>query len=269
MTYDFTTHGVNVSAQLKVDVHQEPLRQIVVLLDVPLQPIAARYGEALVPYSLATDAATGRSRMVLDFSEQPIRGTNRIVQLGLLAPLPADGHWRLPSVQPEGLFWQGGNATLVVQVPLSLGRLKLAGCRQINAAPLPTPLAGESIELQDFTPQPDVELEIAPRKERLQWGAGMSVTLSATEVKSQTVAELRASQGNRFDLEAKVPRPWIVDSVESIPAGGIDDWSIEDSTAQTVQADGPAQEIGPVAAQRAAACDGAPPELTAGRIVVG
>jgi hypothetical protein len=232
MTYDFTTHGVNVSAQLKVDVHQEPLRQIVVQLDAPLRPITARYGEALIPYSLATDATTGRSRMVLDLSEQPIHGTNRIVQLGLLAPLPADGRWRLPCVRPEGLFWQGGSATLIVQSPLSLGRLQLAGCRQVNATPLPAPLAGDSIELQYFTPQPDVELEIAPRKERLQWAAGMSVTLSATEVKSQTVTELRASQGNRFELEAKVPRPWIVDSVESIPAGGIEDWSIEDSTAQ-------------------------------------
>ena len=40
-------------------------------------------------------------------------------------------------------------------------------------------------------------------------------------------ADFRAGGTERFALEADVTRPWIVEAVESVPAGGVADWTLD------------------------------------------
>ncbi len=74
MTYEFSSRGIDVTTQLRLDVHGEPLERARIDLDPSLHLIAARYGELAVPWSATTDPQTGRSHVLLEFPE-PVEGT--------------------------------------------------------------------------------------------------------------------------------------------------------------------------------------------------
>ncbi len=76
-TYDFSLRGVEVSAQWRIQVHNEPLQQVTVLLDPGLQLISARYGDAPIPWSAAPSANGEAARVVLTLPE-PIRDAERV-----------------------------------------------------------------------------------------------------------------------------------------------------------------------------------------------
>ena len=52
-TYDFSLRGVDVSAQWRIQVLNEPLQQVNVVLDPGLQLISARLGDVSIPWSVA------------------------------------------------------------------------------------------------------------------------------------------------------------------------------------------------------------------------
>ena len=147
LTYEFSSRGINLSGQLNLDIHGEPLQRIAVDLDPRLSLVAARYGELEVPWSATTDVETRMTHVVLELPEA-IAGTGRVLQLRAIAPLKSGKPWRLPGFQPEGMSWQEGTATLLIPNSLVLDQLTTEGCRQSKVTALPAPSTGESIEIQ-------------------------------------------------------------------------------------------------------------------------
>ena len=252
LTYDFSPRGLQLSAELKLDVLGEPIRQIAIDLDSPLTLVTARYGEAQLVWSedgadasddglpkialdklrsalddlgVAYPTHSRSHRVVLQLPE-PLHGSSRVLRIGAVAPLPVSG--RLPSIRPASpeLIWQEGIATLLVPLPLELSELRTVGCRQTKQELLPAPTRGDAITLQYFRPDADVYIGLRRQSNRLQLQSGTAIDIRGTSIRGRTIAELTAEQGEFFSLSADLSTSWAIDSVESSPAGNIASWTI-------------------------------------------
>jgi hypothetical protein len=227
LTYEFSARGINLNAQFNLDIHGEPLQRIAVDLDPPLRLVAARYGELEVPWSATSDVETHMSHVMLELPE-PIVGTGRVLQLRAIAPLTSGKHWRLPGLQPEGMSWQEGTATLLIPNSLVLERLTTEGCRQSRVAAVPAPSTGESIEIQYYRPGATIDVLLVQPRERLKVESGALVEVGAHEITSRLAVVLSTSRSERFLAHADVSPAWTVDSVEALGANRVIDWELEE-----------------------------------------
>ncbi len=240
--YEFSARGVNVVAQLKVDVHGEPLRKIALDLDPSLRLVTARYGDQDVPWSAVLDVETHVSHVLLQLPEA-IVGTDRVLQLSAMAPLVTDKAWRLPGLQAEGMSWQEGTATLLIPHAFVLQRLVTDGCRQSRITELPTPLLGESIQVQYYRPGASIEVLLTQRREPLKVDSGTQVELTATEISSRCSAQISSTGGERHVIEIQANPGWTIDAIENLETNRSVDWEPDDqpteSTGVEVRLDSP------------------------------
>jgi hypothetical protein len=166
-------------------------------------------------------------RVVLELPE-PIQGTGRVLSLGAVAPLRTDARWNLPSIRPEGLFWQEGVATLSVARPLVLEQLLVHRGRQFRLESLSPPSQGEKTEIQLFAPEAEVEVLAGARAIA---AAGGQCHVDRAERRGDerpcVGAAFHLADGERHQLEGDVGRGWTIDSVDSVPAEAIGDWDVE------------------------------------------
>ncbi len=240
--YEFSQSGMQLAVELKLDVFGEPVREIPLWIDAPLEVVTVRCGELQIPWLEADREAaiqaskadtvpnpsrgSTRRRIVLKFAE-PLRGAVRTVRLTAVAPLQSSGD--LPGIRPasESIYWQDGIAALLVAAPLEIRDLKLRGCRQTNAEPLPAPLSGEAIALQYFRPDPAIDLAIGVRPNRFNVRTGTTLDVRDTSLTATLLADISATEGESFGLEARVSPSWVIDSVDSVPSGAVAGWSRE------------------------------------------
>ncbi len=227
LTYDFSARGVNVGAQLKLDVHGEPLKRIAVELDPGLRVVAARYGELQVPFAVIDDVETGTSHVELRLPE-PIVGTGRVLQFSAIAPLALGTRWRLPGLRPEGMAWQEGTATLLIPGDLVLKQLNTDGCRESRMAALPARAGGESIEIQYFRPDATVEVLLDEPREELRLDSGSLVEVGPNEITSRQSVEVGIARGERRVVHARAAAPWTIDTIADVGTNESLEWEIED-----------------------------------------
>ena len=251
VTYEFSPRGLQLSAELKLDVLHEPIRQIPLELDRPLSLVTARIGDVQVPWSevdadddespantlLDKVAAIAdelpvllpwrsRSRRIVLQLPEPLHGAGRVVRLGAVAPLSSSG--RLPSIRPvpPGLLWQEGTATLLIQPPLELKELHFAGGRQTKVESLPPDAQAEAVTLQYFRPDADVHVVLERRPDRFTVDSGTTIEARGSSLRGVATVDVTAQVGECFSLAARVPASWIIDSVDSSPAGSVSNWSL-------------------------------------------
>ncbi len=226
VSYEFSPRGVDVTAQLHIDVQGAPLRQLTVELDPRLRLVAAQSADKDIPWT-ASDAAGGGTRIVLDLPE-PISGIGRTVRLSALAALEEHRSWRLPQVLVEGMAWLEGTLVLVVPKPLVLDRIGTDGCRQLKASPLAAPLSGESLEFQCFRPTASVDIVLARPTERLHVDTGSIVEMGAAGISCRAVAEISLRQDEQFSIAADLGPNWFIDAVEATnDPSNIADWQVD------------------------------------------
>ncbi|HUY37050.1 MAG TPA: hypothetical protein VMV69_30305 [Pirellulales bacterium] len=259
--YELSPAGLDLTVELKVDVHNEPLRRLELELDAELRLVSAVVsslrGETAVPWLAPAGAADGTRRVTLEFPE-PLLGEDRALKLRALAALVTDRAWRLPGIRPQGLFWQEGSAALLVPAPLSLDQLLTEGCRQSKAGPLAAPLAGESLELQFFSPEARIEARLSQQNARIVLDRGTSIVLTGGETAGAFVGEFHVDGGERYHLDADIDEGWIIDSVRSEPSNRLASWNVE--------AAGPTQRALGVRLTRALSRDRPVKLLIAGRV---
>ncbi len=223
--YDVSLQGIEVSAEWNLEIHHEPISEIRFQLEDGFQLATAKLGETAVPWTV-TAGETGEPSSVVLRLPEPVQGTGLVLRLGLLAGLAADGACRLPRIRPEGIFWQEGSATLFVRAPLVLERITPMGCRQTGMESVTSPYAGESLQFQLYHPDATAELELGEPKHRLAVVSGTSVQWGEEELRATVRADIRLTAGTRFRLDAAVEPRWMVETVESVPADMVDEWSV-------------------------------------------
>ncbi|MBU4397744.1 MAG: hypothetical protein KKE86_00270, partial [Planctomycetes bacterium] len=189
-TYDCSLRGLEVSAQWKLQAHNEPLERVTVLLDPGLRLVSARLGESMVPWSAAPAATDGGPTKVELRLPEPIRDAERVIRLGAIGPVVLDRKWRLPRIRCEGLLWQEGGVTLLAPEPLVADRIEPLGCVQTGAGPLSAPRVGRSAQFQCFDPDATVEVLMVVRP------VDCNALKSAGAEPSGATAGLSSSAGN-------------------------------------------------------------------------
>jgi hypothetical protein len=225
LSYDVTSRGLDIAAQLTFDAVGEPLSQVTILLDGGATLIGARLGNAAVPWTSMPTENGKETQVVLNLPE-PIHESGRVLKLSAIAPLVLDTPWRLPRVRFADAHWQEGTASLSVSAPLEVKRVEPIDGRQTGVGPL-SPRPGESHSFQFASRDGAVEVAVGYRNPALQLQSGTSITVNRRETSARIVCDFRASGGPQFLLEADVSPQWQIDAVESQPRGAVEYWNVE------------------------------------------
>lgn len=235
LNYDVSGSGLELVAEHDLDVHYQPLRRIDFVVSPGLQLAAVRYGETSLDWTVIAGGDEGATRVAVDLPE-PVLGGGRKLRISARGEVVRGQRWQLPSVKPEGLFWQEGRATIRIGRPLVTSQLFTNRCRQTATAPLPDPMSGESIEVQFFDPQASVELVVDRRAESIAVKEGIRIEILPHMMAASVVADLTAIEGDLLELSADINRAWNVTAIESIPQEALADWSISDGDEEAKQA---------------------------------
>ena len=225
-TYDCSLRGVEVSAQWKLQVYNEPLERVSVLLDRELQLVSARLGDKAIPWS-ATPAANGAGTRVTLRLPEAIRDTDRVIRLSAVGRPVLDRPWRLPRIRAEGLLWQEGSISLQTPEPLATDRIVLHNCAQTGTGSLSAPRTGQTMQFQSFDRDATVEVLLSRCPARVETVEATAIELDGEEATAKVASQFRVTGETQFAIEADVAPRWIIDAVESVPAGGVADWSME------------------------------------------
>jgi hypothetical protein len=224
-TYDFSLRGLELSTQLKLEAYHEPLAEVAIAVEPPLQLVHAQFGDVEVPWSVVSAPGDKAARLLLVLP-QPLREGAGVLQLKAVAPLTMGQPWQLPRIRADGCLWQEGSTTLVVPAALRLERLGGKDCRQTSVAALPPPESGASLSLEHFAPDAAVEVTLAESRSAVRSACGTATTLGNGKMTSRVTADFHTAEGPLFSLEAAVAPQWTIDSVESLPAEALDEWSL-------------------------------------------
>lgn len=232
MVYKFSPRGIELTAELELDVPSRGPRILALSLDTPLRLVRVQCGEQSLPWSSVVDATDRLARVTVDLPKAT-PGTVQTIRLGALAPLSLDEPWRLPRIQPQDVFWQEGHATLLVPMPLRIERIEGVHCRQSKGGPLSAPLVGESIELQYFAADATANIILTHPKAPLQVDWGATLELSGGGITCRMIAAFASPDRERFEIEANLATRWVIDSVDSTPTGAVADWNVQDASDNT------------------------------------
>jgi hypothetical protein len=225
LTYDCSLRGIDVSAQWKLQVYNEPLQEITVLLDPGLQLVSARLGDKAIPWSVAPATKTG-ARVTLKLPE-PIRDADRVVRLGAVGPPLLGQPWRLPRIRAQGLLWQEGSISLLTPEPVVADRITPHNCAQTGTGTLSAPRTGQTMQFQSFDADATLEVSLSSTPAKIEMIEAAAIDLDGQEATARIAAQFRATGEAQSSIEADVSPRWTVDVVESVPPGGVADWSIE------------------------------------------
>ncbi|HJT31499.1 MAG TPA: hypothetical protein VJ783_05565 [Pirellulales bacterium] len=228
LNYRFTPGGLEVAAQLRLDIHHEPLRRLELDLDAGLRLAAAQQGGTQLAWRVSKGQHAGSSRAVVEFAE-PLLGPGRTVTVTALAPMVLEQNWTLPRIRVQGVFWQEGTASLVVPTPLSLDQLLPVRCRQLKSGPLASARPSDTFDLQFFSSDASATVRFSWRKPMATLAAATSIELSGESWQANYMGRFELDEGEAFVLSADVADGWLVDTVVSIPPGAVSTWNVEDA----------------------------------------
>ncbi len=196
-TYDCSSRGLEVSAQWKLQVYNEPLQRISVLLDPKLQLMSAHLGDVAIPWSAARKA-DGGTRITLRLPE-PIRDTDRVIRLGAAGRTVLDRPWRLPRIRAEGLLWLEGSISLLTPEPLATDRIVPLSCARRASAPCrPRGSGSRCSSNRSIAMRPSRSRSLALRRRWTCWPARRSsLTASRRRPASQPNSTSPTIRGSR------------------------------------------------------------------------
>ena len=241
LTYNFSASGVKLIAGLRLDVLNEPVRQLTLVTDADLRLVKVVQDEQPLSWSIApTPGDDSTRRVTIEFPE-PLQGPKRELRISAVAPLKLDQPWRLPGLRAEGVVWQQTEETVaVLRIPLPLRVKKLVPIlgrqskplreeqvsRSLADAATAAPSQEETAEVRYFSPDSGVEVMISEPEAPLQLDCGYAIELDGPETTARIAADFRLDRGERFLIEADITGQWIIDSVQSDPPDALEDWQI-------------------------------------------
>ncbi len=106
-TYEFSPRGVDLSVQLRLDVHDAPLERLELQIDPRLRLVAAHYADRDIPWTSGSGPGGIGTSAILELPEA-ISGTGRIVRLSALCRWKKTKSGVCPSCAPKARpGWKG------------------------------------------------------------------------------------------------------------------------------------------------------------------
>jgi hypothetical protein len=224
--YSLLSASLDLESTFTLDVLAEPVHELKLRIDSGLRVTAVRLGDREVPCRLeaATEGAT-HSLVTCDLL-QPLRGNHHVVQVTATADWAIGKGQALPRIQVEGGLLQAGQWSVSAPDWLQLTARPLRGCVQTLATSTSAGRTADRFEFQVFSADAAVEVSALEPALPLSERSGTQITVELNQVLGVLIAELSSIGRGRFEVEAEVPRHWIVDSVETEPSEVLVDRSL-------------------------------------------
>lgn len=186
-------------------------------LPAGLRVTAARLDEERVPLTSVPEPASGQRAVAVPLTSKSTAGTLVLTATG---DWPTDGRFTLPRVVPRDGVYQEGQVELVAEAWLQVQPRAVRGCeRWPSAAAASVGLRHpDRFAFQLWDPQAQIEVTASPSFAPLHVESATQLLVEPNQVLAATTAEVTVQAGQRFELQAQVPRPWIVDAVDVQPA---------------------------------------------------
>ncbi|MGE0534157.1 MAG: hypothetical protein AB7O68_04235 [Pirellulales bacterium] len=224
--YEVTNGGIEISADLEFESFRWPLDEFEFTSDAGFELLEVRMAGERADNVVAKPRLDGSVVYTVRGSARPAAHRKLIQVLGT-ARLDSRGPRPLPAIRTASGVWQAGKATLTIHAPLRLESVDLKSCRQTGMANLPPPVQGEAYEFEWFDSTAEVTASIVPAKPHWQAELASQLDINEGEVLGRTTLRLRATAGETFQIDAHVPVPWLIDSVEVMPPEAMADWTVE------------------------------------------
>lgn len=226
LTYDLSPSQGTLTGSLLLDALQDPLRRLDLELSADLDLLRVRLGDQQLPLTGEPSEIADAPRRVTVHFPEPLVGTERELRFEAVFPIESERRWPLPKIVARNVAWQEGVATLRVREPLRLNQLQTHRCRQISSSSLPAPSAGQSLEVQLFSPDAAIELLLAPPSPRIEVKTGTTLEVDSVSIAAEVVAEVQALEGRTYGLEMSLPAAWTVESLRTEPSDALDDYDV-------------------------------------------
>jgi hypothetical protein len=226
-TYDFSLRGVEVTVALNIEGRHAALQRLALPLDASLELVEVALDDEPLPWSISASGGGKPRRATIVLPPARQQGAARL-RLRAMAPLVLASSWKLPRIDFDGIVCVSDTMRLSVESPLCVDRLEADSrvIRQTGLASL-AKSAGEQLDFETFTPDAGIEISLALRPAEIRAVSATATQLGQGKMSSRVATDFRAGDGVVFSLEADVLPNWTIDSVESQPGDGLDDWSLE------------------------------------------
>jgi len=231
-TYDFSLLGVNLSVTLNIEAHREPLPKVVLGLDPSLELVSVSTGDGPLSWNVAGNRGDKARQMTIELPPSLQEGATSLT-LRAFAPLSTAGPWKLPRMIFHGIDSRTSTIHLSVQSPLHIDRLDTHGCRQTGVAAWKTSV-GEQMDFESFDADAAIDVSMSQRSPDVQAVSATATRLGQGKMNSRVTTDFRTRDGPVFSLAAEVLPNWTIDSIESQPTDGLDDWSLSRGDARRV-----------------------------------
>lgn len=230
LAYRLTTSGMELLASFRMDIHRQPVHQLLLEVAPTIQIAAARLGDKSATIErLADSGGNGQYRISFPEAEQ---GNDLELAVTAVGPVVTDRDWQLPTIRLMDTEWQTGNATLEIVEPLSLVSLQRRDCVGREVEPLPLPQRGELRQYQCFSPDRGWDIRLAVNVHELIAETGLTLRFTESVLSGQLVADVQSLRGEPFELRGVIQQGWIIDSVQTDPPDILEGFRTEGGGAQ-------------------------------------
>lgn len=229
--YQIQAAAVDLETTLELNILHQPIRQLVLAFDEPLVLTQVRMGGKLLDW--APLSTPGSKRLVIVHLPELLIGDQIVLQASGVANLIPAAKQRLPRIRVEAGVWQSGESTVNAPPDLTLNPAPESSTWQTAFSEATPARPQVQWRFQHYQADGAIDLTLLRTTPLLVERSGLVLDVQPTQVQATLTAEIAAASSPKFDLEARIPRAWIVDSIDVQPA----DW-LEDRTLQT-QGTGP------------------------------
>jgi hypothetical protein len=220
-TYALLRSAVDLEMSLDIDSFQQRLPNLTLRVERPLEITSIRLGERALEWFVA--ASDERLLTVTVPLNDPLPSPAVTLTVQAVAPWSTEEPAALPRVTLQSAVYQEGRATIAAPAWLRMHARPVRGCWQAGVLPASTPSASDQMQFRLHAADAAIEVGANLAPAGLREASGTQLVIDATQVTAAMTAELTSLGGNRFFVEARIPRRWIIDSVEVQPADALSD----------------------------------------------
>jgi hypothetical protein len=228
LRYNVSKRGVELQATLTLAATERPNDELKVNLPAGLQLVeASAGGESLLWQVAPLENSGGLTRATIQVPASALDQA-RVVTLRAWGPLVIDKSQRLPMLVADDTFWSSGTIELALDETLDLGKLAPIDCVQtaVETATKDS-TATHCYRFNAFSPSASVEISLAHRRPIGNVSMGTSLEVGNSGVAARLVADVSVDRGSLHKLTADVQSGWSIDSVETVPAGALGEWYVD------------------------------------------
>jgi hypothetical protein len=217
-TYSVLAASVDMEVTLTLDILHQPLQELVLLADPGLKVTSIRVADQALAWSQQAGASAADPQRLAVALESPLHGIGRALQISATADWPDQRRWSLPRIRAAGGKWQEGRVTVAAPTWLRLEAQPLAGCERTAVLTADAGRTEDQFQFQLFAEDAAIEIAGDPHAAPLRERSGTEIRIDASQVSGVMIAELASLGGERFSVDAVLPRHWLIDTVEMQPA---------------------------------------------------